>query len=187
MKKLSLLLLAMSSTLASAANVEVSWTHPTAFTDGTPLALTQIASTKIEYGTCSGTAFGVKAGERVVPAPAATVSLTGFTPGLHCFRAATTTTTAAGGLTSTFSGVATKTIDWSPPNPPTIVTVATVARIYKASGELGKVAGTIPLGKACGELLLDKKKADWYTVNREDVQLNSVGRKSTAILVAKCA
>lgn len=187
MRKLALFLAIVAGT-AQAADVSVTWTHPTSFEDGTPLTLAQIASTKVEYGSCSSGAFGVKAGERVVPAPSTTITVTGFTPGLHCFRAATTATAAAGGGVSVFSNVATRTLDWPNPNPPTITSVATVARLLKPNGELGKVAGFLPLGSACGELMVDKRKgADWYTVNREDVRLNKDGRKSTALIVAKCA
>lgn len=186
MNRLIFLAIALLPLSALAANVEVTWTHPTAFVDGTPMALGQIASTTVEYGTCVGTAFGVKVGEKVVAAPTASTTLTGFTPGLHCFRAASTATAAAGGGTSAFSAAASKTIPWPNPNPPTIVTVATVARLLLPSGRLGAVAGRIELGKACGERVDEKRHGDWYTVNREDVDLNRIGRSSVWPLVAKC-
>ncbi|HMU15834.1 MAG TPA: hypothetical protein PKC95_00185 [Thauera aminoaromatica] len=65
--------------------------------------------------------------------------------------------------------------------------VATVARLLKQDGSLGKVAGYLPLGSACGELMLENRKGAWYTVNREDVQLNKDGRKSPNLIVAKCS
>ena len=112
-----LLLLSFSGPLL-AANVTVSWTHPTQFTDGSALALNQIASTRVEYGSCAGTAFGTVAGQVTVPAPATTTTISGFAPGTHCFRAYTRTTVAAGNQESGPSGMATKVIPFPPPNPP---------------------------------------------------------------------
>ena len=171
-----------------AADVTVSWTHPTQFTDGSALALNQIASTRVEYGSCSGTAFGTVAGQVTIPAPTATTTISGFAPGTHCFRAYTRTTTAAGNQESGPSGMATKVIAFPPPNPPTIVTVETVAKVMTRWG-LGLKVGTVALGTPCGELKLDKKSADWHVVEASTVHLNKRGQKlpADAVIVAKCA
>jgi len=164
-----------------AASVTASWTHPTSFVDGTTLALSQIASTRVEYGSCSGTAFGTKVGEVTVPAPATSTTITGLVPGTHCFRAYTRTTAAAGGLESGPSGVATKVIAFPAPNPPTIVTIETVARLW-LNGKPSLVAGRIALGKECGEF----KRGQWAKVDRDDVKLNFIGKLVRGTVVAKC-
>ena len=182
-----LLLLSFSGPLL-AANVTVSWTHPTQFTDGSALALNQIASTRVEYGSCAGTAFGTVAGQVTVPAPATTTTISGFAPGTHCFRAYTRTTVAAGNQESGPSGIATKVIAFPPPNPPTIVTVETVAKVLTRWG-LGLKVGTVALGTPCGELKRDTRRADWHVVEASAVQLNKRGQKlpADAVIVAKCA
>jgi hypothetical protein len=156
---------------ALAANVTASWTHPTQFTDGTSLPLSSIASTRVEYGSCSGTAFGTKAGEVVVPAPATSITINNFAPGTHCFRAFTRTVAAAGGLESGPSGVATKVIAFPPPNPPTIVTIETVAYSlkYTKSGLRLAKGGSIALGVPCGSAKVTIKGIDYNEVSSKDV------------------
>jgi len=71
---------------AHAGTATVSWTHPTTYTDGSALALTDISQTRIEYGTCAGTAFGTKAGEQIATGTATTVTIRGrhlVLPRLH--------------------------------------------------------------------------------------------------------
>ena len=179
-------LLALAPLASLAASVTVTWTHPTAFTDGTVLSAAQIASTRVEYGSCSGTAFGTKAGETTVPAPATTTTVT-LAPGTHCVRAFTRTTAAAGNLESSASGVATVTVPFSPPNPPTLVTVNVVARIAIPTRDGVRVAldvGRVPLGTACGEVVKD----DYATIPRDAVKLNWLGRLAgrNAQFVAEC-
>lgn len=183
---LVLALAVIGATRALAADVTVTWTHPTQFTDGSTLALGQIASTRVEYGSCSGSAFGTRVGDVTVPAPATTTTIAGFAPGTHCFRAFTRTTAAAGGQESAPSAVASRVIAFPPPNPPTIVTVATVARLWRhgLQDQVGRIALNVP----CGTLKLDARKADWYTVPRAAVTLNRYGRRLPAdsVIVAKC-
>lgn len=170
-----------------AADVTVTWTHPTAFVDGTSLALGQIASTRVEYGSCSGTAFGTKTGEVTVNAPATTATISGFANGTTaCFRVFTRTTAAAGGLESGPSGVAQKAFGWPAPNPPTIVTVNATAKLWRngLKDRVGHVALNVP----CDKLKKHVSGPDWYTVPNEAVTLNRYGRKlpSTITIVARC-
>lgn len=165
-----------------AANVTVSWTHPTRFVDNSTLALSQIASTRVEFGSCSGAAFGTKAGEVTVPAPATSTTINGLAPGTHCFRAYTRTTAAAGNQESGPSGVVTKSIAFPAPTPPEIVTVETVARLW-LNGRPSLVAGRIALGTPCGEV----KDGRWAKVARDDVRLNWLGNLVRGTVVAKCA
>lgn len=105
-----------------AAPVTVTWTHPTSYSDGSPLVVADIASTTVEYGSCNGSSFGTKAGQVVVNGPAASAQIE-RPPGTHCFRAATTVIASKGGGTSTFSNVASKVVPFPSPNPPTIIDV----------------------------------------------------------------
>jgi hypothetical protein len=118
MRTLIACVLLLVSFAASAGTATVSWTNPTTYTDGTALVAADITSTTVEYGSCVGTSFGVKAGQSVVTGAGTSVVIT-LVPGTYCFRAATT----AKGVTSGFSNVATKTIVQPAPNPPSIVDV----------------------------------------------------------------
>lgn len=119
-KLLALLLLPLS---AVAADATVTWTHPTQYTSGAPLALEAIRETTVQYGTCTTATtptFGTLTKETIVPGPAATVKLTGIAAGTYCFRARTTDTA---GLVSAWSTVVSKAIVEVKPKAPTGVVV----------------------------------------------------------------
>jgi hypothetical protein len=133
MRTLTLALLALflpAAAMAGTANV--SWTNPTQFEDGTALAPADIASTTVEYGSCTGTAFGTKAGQQVATGSASTLVISNLAPATYCFRAATTVVAAKGGGTSTFSNVASKVVPFSNPKPPTLldVIIAWLRRVF---------------------------------------------------------
>lgn len=171
--------------VASAADVAVTWTQPTANTDGSSIPTTgagSIVSNRVEWGSCNGTAFGTKAGERVVTPVATSATVTGLAPGTHCFRVYATNTY---GSESAASNAASRAIAAPIPNPP-VVTQATIARLWRHGLEyqVGHVALNVP----CGTLKLEGRRADWYTVPREAVTLNRYGRRlpAGAVIVAKC-
>lgn len=132
---------------AHAGTATVSWTHPTTYTDGSALALTDISQTRIEYGTCAGTAFGTKAGEQIATGTATTVTITNLAVGTWCFRGYTT----AKGVESGPSVVASKVVPQAATNPPTLSTITTVAySVIKWRTQYALIpAGTVPLGTAC--------------------------------------
>lgn len=176
---------------AHAADATVSWTMPATNTDGSAIPASgagSIASTRVEYGSCSGTAFGTKAGEVTVPAPATSTTITGFAAGsTACFRAYVKNTY---GTESAPSGVVSKTFPTPTPNPPTIVTIATTAYDVQIGGpdgvKLGRNVGTVPLGTACGEeVVVYTRKGLFYEVPRDAVSLSRQPRSS--VVVAKCA
>jgi hypothetical protein len=111
--KRTLLLALLLPFMASAADVTVSWTHPTSREDGTLLAVTEIASTKIEWGLCSN---GTYTSSVTVPAPATSKALTNIASGVYCFRAYTTD---VNGLVSAPSAVVQKALN-SPPKAPVL-------------------------------------------------------------------
>lgn len=139
---------------ANAATVSISIAPPTQNTDNTAIPATgagSIASYRVEYGTCVGTAFGVRAGEITLTAPTGTVDVG---PGTYCFRAFARNTF---GQESAASNVATRVVNPPTPQPPTITTVAVVAGInmaplyrINADGTRGTtVLGFVPVGAKC--------------------------------------
>jgi hypothetical protein len=68
------------------ASLLYSWQFATAYTDGKPLAFADIASTLIEWGTCTPEGlFGAAAGSASVPAPTATYEAQAA-PGTYCHK-----------------------------------------------------------------------------------------------------
>ena len=120
MRLLTLLALMLPG-LALAATVNLTWTLPNTNTDGTPLAVGDLATTTIEYGSCSGAAFGTKVGQIVVSAPLGATTSPNLTPGVWCFRAMVTTTPAKGSVSSSFSNIKSATVPPATPSPPTLL------------------------------------------------------------------
>lgn len=175
--------------VASAATFVVSWTNPTTNTDGSTIPATgdgSLSSARVEYGTCNGAAFGVKAGEVVRPMPATNATLN-LPVGTHCVRVMVSNTY---GAESGPSNVATRVIPPPVPRPPTNLVVDTpvaydVVPDYRRFAFVrGRAVGTAKIGAACDE---DRTVgADLYAlVQPGRVVLNRTPR-STA-LVAHCA
>jgi hypothetical protein len=143
---------------AGAATIGGSYTLPTKYSDGTPLPQSAIKHIRVEVGTCTGApdtpSFGVKEGEQLVPPPATSFSVSvSRTFGDFCARAITVT---QGGAESDPVCCAKRSIAEPKPNPPTLLTIATIAyelRQY-SNGTLRFVqVGTVPLGAACSTRL----------------------------------
>jgi len=119
MKKLIFAALLLTSP-AFAANVTVSWTHPTEYEDASALPLASIKETRIQYGSCTTAvppAFDVAAGTVVVAAPDASTVIGGLSPGTYCFRALTVD---IAGMLSVWSNVVSKTITAPRPKAPVV-------------------------------------------------------------------
>lgn len=140
---------------AHAGDLAVRWTPPTTNTDGSSIPASgagSLTGTRLEWGTCSGTAFGTSIGSTIVAAPATSHTVTGLAPGTYCVRAFARNTY---GSESAASVVASKVIVAPVPNPPllSIDTTAYELRLY-SNGTLRFVAvGTVPLNAACGPKL----------------------------------
>ena len=184
MNRILLLTLSLLSFAAGAASISGTFTYPTRFVDGTTLTLAQIERMRIEYGTCSGSAFGTKTGEVIVVPPATSFSTPTLPPGVYCLRGFTRTTAAAGGLESAPTNVLSHTLPWSPPEPGTLVTVATVAyeiQLHPVFGpRLGRNVGTVPLGTECGVNVT----GDYYEVPLDQVTLSKMPK--SILVVARC-
>ncbi|MFO1465881.1 MAG: hypothetical protein U1F35_05485 [Steroidobacteraceae bacterium] len=154
-------------TAAYAGTATVTWTNPAQYTDGTALAAADITQTRVEYGSCSGTTFGTKAGQQIVAGSATSAAIT-LAAGTYCFRAYTT----AKGAESVASNVTSATVAQPAPNPPVLVTVSTTAYTIGRQGRYFAMvpAGTVPLGTACRQAV---KLAGLYQLPREAVTTTS--------------
>jgi hypothetical protein len=175
--------------IARADTVTVNWTPPTANTNGSAIAATgpgSLTNYRVEYGTCVGSAFGVKAGEvtRAAPATGTTLNLQ---PGTTCVRAFVSNTF---GKESAASNVTSKVIDQPVPNPPTNLTVTDPVAYDVRPNEStfafdrGRPVGLAKIGAACDEERTTGD--DFYALERPSrVRLNRQPR--SAALVARCA
>jgi hypothetical protein len=181
--------IAVGSSVAHGADATVSWTNPTQNTDGTAIPAAgagSLTGTRVEWGTCSGGLFGVKAGETVVPAPAASGVLPGFSPGTTvCFRAFARNTF---GVESLESNTTAKTFPAPTPKPPVIVTVSGLVwelKTHPVNGPyLARVVGIIVAGKPCNGLA-PQYAENLFAVNHADVTF-SRNVPAGATLVAQC-
>ena len=179
-------ILCVASLPALAADITTTWTYPTQNTDGSAIPASgagSIASSRVEWGTCAGAAFGTKLGEASIPAPTRTHVATGLPPATYCVRVYATNTY---GAQSDASSVASVIVNPPKPQPP-VITTATVARLWRHG--LGPVVGRVAHEVPCGTLQLDARRADWYTVPVDAVTLNRYGRTlgPHITVVAKCA
>ena len=166
---------------ATAGTLTPSWTNPVTYTDGSALAATDITQTRVEYGSCNGTAFGTKAGEVKATGAATTGPAITVGPGTYCLRAYTT----AKGVESAASAVAVATIAQPAPNPPVLKTVDVTAYKMRQSidGFSFVTIGTVPLGIECNAAL----NADGvYVVPRSSVKLASKFDTLPLVTFAKC-
>jgi hypothetical protein len=173
---------------AKAATVTVTWAPPTTNTDGSAIPATgagSLTTYRIEYGTCNGAAFGVKAGEVTRAAPATSVTLN-LQPGTSCVRAFVANTY---GSESAASNVSSKVVDPPTPNPPQITTLA--GNVYDVvpnestfTFNRGRVVGTTKAGMACDESR--NTDNDFYALERPSRVRLTRNPRSTA-LVGRCA
>lgn len=167
----AILLVAWST--VSASELNVSWTPPTHNTDGTPILATgETALTyfRVEWGTCSGTAFGVGQGELIVGASFLTAKLN-LATGTHCVRVY-----AASGLGwSDPSNHVVAVVSDTPgaiPQPPSGITLA-VQVVFQFVGARDRVnlipVGTVPAGTPYdiiqvlnGHCVVPRAAVTWY-------------------------
>lgn len=176
----------MVATCAYAGELKVTWTLPTQNTDGGTIPATgdgSLTGTRIEWGVCNGTTWGGTSGERVVPAPGTTTTITNVAPGTWCVRGYARNTY---GLESAPSGVASKVIVPPTPNPP-VLTVEAGAIAYElkiiGNGEvrLGRSVGTVNADTECGAVYVGENFA---TVPLDAVDLDKTPKSS--VVVAEC-
>lgn len=110
------LLLITSNSYAATAIVE--WDNPTQREDGTALPLSEIAYTRVMWGTCTSTGgLGTISATVNVPSPNSSVEIQNIPAGSYCFAAITVDTE---GQESALSNVASKAFNKSRPKGPRI-------------------------------------------------------------------
>lgn len=164
--------LCLGASPTHAGDAVLTWTLATQNTDGTAIPAsgpTSLASTRVEWGSCSGSNFGTKAGEQVVAKPAVTYTVTGLAPGTWCFRAYSRNTY---GAESDPTNVVSKVIAPPTPQPPGTLTV-TVQTVYQVIGTANAFAlipvGNAPAGTQCdttqsilGRYVVPRESVTWY-------------------------
>jgi hypothetical protein len=171
---------AMYATGAFAGTATVSWTHPTQRVNGAALAVTEIASTRVEFSL--GTTFGAVTGTQAVAAPATTLTIGGLTDGqTYCFRAFSVA--VDGGISAASVNQPCKVTPTSPPNPPVLTTITSVAYELRQSWFWERLVrvGTVELGQACGA----QWKPGYAGLTRDQVTLGR-GYRGGA-LMGRCA
>jgi hypothetical protein len=151
---LALLVLCCWSLAATAAEITVSWAHPTTRVDGTTLPLGSIANTRIEYAPCaSGSTFPATGAQSTLALPAVTNTRITVPAGRYCLRGYTIDTA---GVSSAATNVATVTALDAAPNPPgsfTAQPVVVATAAYKLRQTVDGFSfvqiGTVPLGTVC--------------------------------------
>lgn len=176
-------LLAFVGLSANAATI--TWTNPTQYTDGSPLVAADIASTVVEWSATQ--TFVAQIGSVIVNGSATTATAPDPPAGqTWYYRARTTVIAAKGGGQSAPSNVASKTTPFSPPNPPSNLTVQannTAWTIVQSRDRVALVAvGTVATGTACdaSQPVLDK-----WVVPRAAVTF--VGTVRPEVVLAACS
>jgi hypothetical protein len=177
MNKLALAVGLLLGGAAYAGTATVTYTIPTTRVGGTALPAGEIKAHRIEWGSCSGTAFGTKIGESIVGPAVNSVVIPNLTEGqTYCFRAFSQDTL---NRWSAASNVDSKLIPLPPPpNPPVITTVAVVAGLnmspaYRilADGTRGSaVIGFVPVGTECGAKVFSYRGVTYGKVARDKVK-----------------
>lgn len=172
-------------------SAKLSWTPPTKNTDGSNL--TNLASYRIFHAATAG---GVASATAItVTAPATTHTIAGLPVGVRYYGIKAVN---SAGIESALSNTVNNTVVLpsatasasvtvnTQPEPPTLLTVETVARLWLPDYKGGTVAmkaGRVATGTPCGEVT----KGEWAIIARESVKLNFWGRLMPgALLVAKC-
>lgn len=134
--------------IARAGTITWTWTNPAQYEDGSALSPADISQTRIEFGSCSGTAFGTKQGEVVNAGNGTTASKASLIPGIYCSRAFTT----AKGQESLASNVMVNTIAQPNPKPPVLSAISSLAMTVKKTShgwDLVDNVGIVRLGSEC--------------------------------------
>lgn len=188
-KLIAFLGMAAYTAVSLAATLVVTWDNPTQYTDGSPLAASELEHIRIEYSDCVAGAFGTPAGEVIVNPQPTEAQLTVAGWGEKCVRAYAKVLPEFGGQESAPSGVVTKVVPIPVPEPPVLRTVENF--VYELStlgnGELrlAKRVGTIAFGVPCGEdVIVDRGNRRYYEVSPNLVHFTQA--PNSAIVVAAC-
>ena len=158
----------------------LTWVNPTQNTDGS--AITALTGNRLEWSTCSGSAFGTKIGEQAWTTPRTGWTKTSLNPGTDCFRVYAST--AAG--ESVPSNVASKTILAPLPMPPSGLAVAADTSAYSVVKRVDRFVmvkvGEVAPGTQC---IADQQVNGYYVVPRAAVTWS--GSVKPDVVVATCS
>lgn len=134
---------------SEAASGDLSWTNPTTYTDGTPIAAGAITSSDVAYGLCNAGKTAIAGTPTVVAVPGAATakSVTGLTNGSWCFQVRTN----VGASASDYTAVVAKDVVLKP-NPPSGLTVSVQTAFMAVRQNDAYVmlpVGTVPGGTKC--------------------------------------
>lgn len=136
---------------AIAGTIDFTVTHPTQYEDNTPLSVTDISQTRIEYSICAGGAFGTKLGEVVIAGNGTTTSKSGLVAADYCSRGYTT----AKNVESVAGTTLVKTVPQAAPKPPTLSATVRLAMTVKHTKDHGwdlvQNIGETRIGAECDE------------------------------------
>jgi hypothetical protein len=140
-------LMFLYSLRAEAGTATPNWTAPSTKADGTPLAPAAIIRFEIEYSTSS--TFAPLMGTVTAPGTATSVTINNLSTGTYYFRAFAVSAAGRSGP----SNVASKLVPDSPPSPPVLTTIETVAYELRDSwfGKRMVAVGSVGLGETCGK------------------------------------
>lgn len=174
----NLILLAVLPTIASAGALDVTWVNPTKYTDNTNLAVADIQQNRVEYGTCTGTAFGTKIGEAISGGAAVAKQIPDVAPGTYCVRVFTT----AKNTESAASNVASKVVAQPAPMPPVLTATTTAYTLVKQRDALVMLpVGTVAPDTKC----LADRVNDMNAVPRDSVTFT--GSVKPEVVFSVCA
>lgn len=184
---LTLFAVALVAPDAQAGDARITWTLPTQNVDGSAIPATGAGSlthTRVEWGTCSGTNFGTRAGEQLVAVPALTYTVTNLAPGTWCFRAFARTTYGAA-----FESVATTTVNKviatpvpQPPGSFAVEALVAFTVVKQRDSFLLVRVGTVPANTPCS--------TTQYINGHQVVPRSAVtfdGTVRPEVVVAKCS
>jgi len=167
--------------IGHAAQLTVTWAHPTAYTDNTAIPTGAIVQTRVVWKACDSLATVDFTGAQFanVAYPTATYTITGLADGTrYCGRLRTVVTPFAESAATEWTAVTAPPPPPPPaiPNPPTDVrvTVAVVAglnmapvfKLTSTGKRSAEAAGFIPVGETCtGNVLFTYRSASYRKVD----------------------
>lgn len=178
---IALLALALGAP-AIAGELDVTWTHPTQYTDGSAIPANTLTATDVAYGLCNAAKTGFAGTPTIVsvPYPTATKTVTGLGNGTWCVQARS----VAGTSLSDWTGFAWKDIVLVP-KPPTglVVTARTAYTVVKQRDRFVMLpVGTVPADTACdstqsvnGYFVVPRAAVAWSGSVRPDVVVAQCG------------
>lgn len=173
----------LMSRAANAGEAALTWTNPTLNVDGSAIPASgtgALNGNRVEWGTCSGTAFGTFIGQMSWTAPRTSYTVTGLTPGAYCFRAFAKTQYGE----SDPSNVASKTLTPPLPAPPSNLTVVNL-QVYTVIKQKDRFVllpvGTVPADTPCDPA---QSVNGMNAVPRDAVQWT--GTVQDDVVVARC-